>query len=257
MLWALALTQAAVVSVSILLKPDGSDDALHGELAVPSNRSAAFTPTGLARPVGDRAALVHLSEGHAAKSLKGRRRAAAEPHEDVSLDHVQNSTPEAPQHRPAKRWSSKKVAATEANASAALPALGLNKTKAKTAAALAGMSFWETLKSKAADSASRQKAKSADGKHAAKGAQAHGKSAPTHRPKRITIAVIVVAALVLGTTCVAGLRMRARARGPLASDAKALKEFAESRGPPPHLRVRHWQMEKADSFPLAQLRLLA
>mmetsp|Transcript_43854 Transcript_43854/g.118315 ORF Transcript_43854/g.118315 Transcript_43854/m.118315 type:complete len:260 (-) Transcript_43854:65-844(-) len=117
-----------------------------------------------------------------------------------------------------------------------------NRTKSGQPAG--SKTFWKTLMVKAENGAN-MKAEGVD-KQSGNDEQsgfphpAMEVSSGRGRRKQLTAIIAAVVVVVLLGTCAMGMRMRTRARGPLAGDAKIQKEFSEHQGPPAHLRVRHW-----------------
>mmetsp|Transcript_74440 Transcript_74440/g.172494 ORF Transcript_74440/g.172494 Transcript_74440/m.172494 type:complete len:249 (+) Transcript_74440:96-842(+) len=240
MLQALALIGAFVLSASIPLKADVTDETQRHDPAARVNESTAAPAfaRGL-KPQREAAALMmHTSD--AAKTARRKSR-SAQTSVRSSPDETLEPGQETPQHVLGKFWGLRKPSLGADAAAVALPVTALNKSKILKAGSASA--FWKTLKSKASDSAGHANTKAFNLHHGAQEGHVSGKSGPPqlHRRKEVIVIVVIIVVVALVSACMVGLRMRTRSRGaPLVGDAKIQKEFSDNQGPPPHLRVRHW-----------------
>mmetsp|Transcript_12781 Transcript_12781/g.28984 ORF Transcript_12781/g.28984 Transcript_12781/m.28984 type:complete len:285 (-) Transcript_12781:28-882(-) len=273
MLWPLAFLRVAAASAFLALDANQlADIELHAtELnfePTTGSRDAVEPVVPPPLPAGDRPVASHISllrlEEPASVTKPPKRRSLLAPtqrsppvvppaEEPANSDAgVQAVTLHAVRHRGAAKRGNPVAVVEEKSpppaAAAVAPPAAANRTKAKLGPGgqpAGSHTFWKALKTKA-DSSTNLQRKGEEKRGAKKGHHDHSglplPEAPQHSNRRRQLIIIVVVVVLVGlvASCVVGWRLRTRAKGPLAGDAKIQKEFSEHQGPPPHLRVRHW-----------------
>mmetsp|Transcript_30348 Transcript_30348/g.97045 ORF Transcript_30348/g.97045 Transcript_30348/m.97045 type:complete len:276 (-) Transcript_30348:126-953(-) len=268
MYYAVAFMEAIVVSASLSLKAD-KDVHSHGE-ALPSRSAlnSATVPISQAMRASETALAVLQASARAVTGPSVAAAAVAK-HKSQTRQRGGHALPDvAPasakrtqQPAPGRFWSLKKGDSAESGAASAKTIWGTKKLKTSERGSPSTKGTIRAQKGAAVLAASAEVSHLApetpdasDGKgNMQVGNMTDGLSgpledrlqksliAPTSRSHRqLTIIIIILAVVAVLTSCIIGIRMRSRPRGPFAGDVRVQKEFSENQGPPPHLRVRHW-----------------